>query len=188
LQNVLVVQSDDLELVDADHGIEADSLDLDNDAEPRAKPWIANATFVGNPLKKGAKFREGTGAKVSNAIFTGFDKCLDIDHTSTFTNAGTPQNLTGNLTMENTILNCTTPFDDEGGEPWTVQSWFEAQDGNRVMDPMLESVFPPADATYTTGYPIDMESFDPFFQNYDHIGAFSGAKQAWTHGWTLQDF
>jgi len=188
LQNVLVMQAGDV-TIGADRGIEADNLEANNDAEARAMPWISNATFIGRSDTTGATFRRGTGVKVTNSIFTGFGSCLDIDSSSTFTNAGTPPDaLTGNLTMENTIVNCGTNFVEEDGDPWTVESWFKAQDGNMEMDPALEGVFPPASANYTTGYPINMDDFDSFFQNYGHIGAFSSDKTAWTHGWTLQDF
>lgn len=187
LQNVLVMQAGNVE-IGADRGIEADNLEANNDAENRAKPWISNATFIGRADTTGATFRRGTGVNITNSIFTGFGKCIDLDDSSTFANAGTPSSLSGNTTMENTILNCNSNFVEEAGDPWTVQSWFEAQQGNMVSNPMLEGVFPPAGAAYLNGYPVDMEKFDSFFQNYDHIGAFSGAKAAWTHGWTLQEF
>jgi len=187
LQNVLVIQAGNVE-IGADKGIEADNLEANNDAENRAKPWISNATFVGRPDTTAAVFRRGTGVNFSNSIFTGFGKCIDIDDSSTFTNAGTPSDLSGNTTMENTILDCDSNFVEESGDPWTVQAWFEAQSGNMQINPNLEGVFPPASAPYLKGYPLDMEKFDSFFQNYDHIGAFSSAKSAWTHGWTLQDF
>lgn len=187
LQNVLVVQSPNLE-VGADRGIEADNLEGNNDAENRAKPWISNATFIGRADTTGATFRRGTGINITNSIFTGYGNCIDLDDSSTFANAGTPSSLSGNTTMENTILDCSTNFVEESGDPWTVQSWFEAQSGNSQISASLEGVFPPTGAPYLNGFPVDMEKFDSFFQNYDHIGAFSGAKSAWTHGWTLQDF
>lgn len=187
LQNILVVQSDNLE-IGADRGIEADNLEGNNDAENRAKPWISNATFIGRADTTGATFRRGTGINITNSIFTNFGKCIDLDDSSTFTNAGTPANLSGNTTMENTILDCSSNFVEESGDPWTVQAWFQAQSGNSQTSANLEGVFPPAGAPYLNGYPVDMSKFDSFFQNYDHIGAFSSAKSAWTHGWTLQDF
>ena len=188
IQNVLVMQAGNVE-IGADRGIEADNLEANNDAEARAKPWIANATFIGRSDTTGATFRRGTGVNITNSIFTGFGNCLDIDSSSTFTNAGTPPDqLSGNLTMENTMVNCGTNFVEEDGDPWTVESWFTAQDGNLETDPALDGVFPPAGADYLGGFPLDREKFDSFFQDYGHIGAFSGAKQAWTHGWTLQDF
>ncbi len=189
LQNILVVQESNIE-IGSDNGIEADNLEANNDAEKRAKPWIANATFIGRPDTNGALFRRGTGVKVTNTIFTGFGTCIDIDSDSTFANAGTPPNsLSGNLTMENTIINCATPFVEEAGDPWTVQSWFQAQPGNMQMNPNLSGPFPPASASYLHGYPIDKEAFGPFFDAVDYIGAFSDTgAAAWTHGWTLQDF
>lgn len=188
LQNILVMQAGNIE-IGADNGIEADNLEANNDAETRAMPWIANATFIGRSDTNGALFRRGTGVKITNSIFTDFGSCIDIDSASTFTNAGTPPNaLSGNLTMENTILNCATNFVEEPGDPWTVQSWFAAQQGNMQMNPALEGPFPPDGASYLKGFPINMDEFDSFFQNYGHIGAFSGAEAAWTHGWTLQDF
>jgi hypothetical protein len=90
--------------------------------------------------------------------------------------------------MENTIINCATPFVEESGDPWTVQSWFEAQSGNMQMNPALVGPFPPAGASYLSGFPFDKAAWGDFFNAYDHIGAFTGANTSWTHGWTLQDF
>jgi len=188
VQNVLVIQDGNIE-IGSDNGIEADNYENDNDAAPRAQPMIANATFIGRSDNNGALFRRGTGVNMTNAIFTDFGTCLDIDSSATFTNAGTPGSLTGNLTMENTILNCATPFVEEAGDPWTVQSWFEAQPGNMQMNPGLNGPFPPAGAGYLHGYPIDRNTFGPFFNAVDYIGAFSDSgAAAWTHGWTLQNF
>jgi len=189
VQNVLVIQDSNIE-IGSDNGIEADNYENDNDATPRAQPMIANATFIGRSDNNGALFRRGTGVNMTNSIFTDFGTCLDIDSSATFTNAGTPpSNLTGNLTMENTIINCATPFVEEDGDPWTVQSWFEAQPGNMQMNPGLVGPFPPAGASYLHGYPIDRDTFGPFFDAVDYIGAFSDSgPAAWTHGWTLQNF
>ena len=56
------------------------------------------------------------------------------------------------------------------------------------MEAGLEGVFPPADAAYLTGFELDYTVFDSFFSNYGHVGAFSGPDDAWTQGWTLQEF
>jgi hypothetical protein len=189
LQNLLVIQDSNIE-IGSDNGIEADNLEADNNALARAMPWIANATFIGRSDNNGVLLRRGTGARITNSIFTGFGTCIDIDSSATFTNAGTPPNsLTGNLTMENSIVNCATNFLEESGDPWTVQSWFTAQPGNMQMDPLLSGPFPPASASYLHGYMLDKEAFGPFFNAVDYIGAFSNSGEAsWTHGWTLQDF
>ncbi len=190
IQNLLVVQDRDFDASDAgDRGIEADNLEDDNDAEPRAKPWIANATFVGRPDSTGATLRRGTGVNLTNVIFTGFQNCIDIDNDATFTAAGTPPDaLTGNLTIQNSVVNCATNFVEEDGDPWTVQSWFEADGTNQEVDPMLEDlIFLPAGSDLESGFPIDYDIFDSFFLNQDHVGAF-GPGPAWTAGWTLQNF
>jgi hypothetical protein len=187
VQNGLVVQSGNLE-IGADRGIEADNLEGNNDAETRAKAWLANFTFIGRPDTTGATFRRGTGVKITNSIFTGFGNCIDLDDSATFANAGTPGALSGNTTIENTILNCGTNFVEEVGDPWTVQAWFEAQPGNMVMNPMLSGAYPPADAAYLHGFPLNFDDFPAYFNNYGHIGAASGdPKEAWFTGWTLQD-
>ncbi len=190
IQNLLVIQDRDFDASDAgDRGIEADNLEDDNDATPRAKPWIANATFVGRPDTTGATFRRGTGVNLTNVIFTDFQNCLDIDSDATFTAAGTPPDaLTGTLTIQNSVVNCATNFVEEDGDPWTVQSWFEADGTNQELDPELENlVFLPAGSELESGFPIDYDIFDSFFQNQDYVGAF-GPGPAWTAGWTLQNF
>jgi len=186
IQNLLVVQNGDFGLVDvADRGIEADSLEGNNDAEPRAKPWIANATFAGRPDTTGATIRRGTGVNLTNVIFDGFENCLDLDDTATFQAA---LDNPGSLTIENTIVNCATNFVEEDGDLFTVESWFNEAGTNQAVDPALvDRIFPPAGADYLSGAPINFTIFDSFFQNQDYIGAF-GPGQAWTAGWTLQNF
>ena len=125
---------------------------------------------------------------ITNSIFTGFQNCIDIDDAATFTAAGTPPNmLSGTLTIQNSILDCQNNFVEEAGDPWTVEQWFNAQDGNEEMAVNLEGVFPPADATYLRGYDLDYDIHDVFFWNYEHVGAFANKEAAWTQGWTLQE-
>jgi len=186
IQNLLVVQDRDFDAVEvADRGIEADNLEGNNDNTPRAKPWIANATFAGRPETTGATFRRGTGVNLTNVIFDGFENCIDLDDEATFQNA--IDNPT-DLTVQNTIVNCATNFVEEDGDLFTVESWFNSFTGNMETDPDLEDdIFPDDDASYLSGFPIDFTIFDSFFQNQDYIGAF-GPGQAWTAGWTLQNY
>ena len=184
VQHVLVRQIDDLE-VDTDHGVEADSLSGDNDAMPRAQPRIANMTLLGKPGERGILFREGTGANVTNSIVYGFDRCIDIDGSATFAAAGDPNNLTGVLTMENTIVMCnTTNFEEEGGDPWSIAAWFNAQPGNVAGDPQLDGMFPSDASPYTSGFPIDPTVFNDFFEDVDYIGAFRSEESAWHYNWS----
>ena len=187
LQYVLVQQIQD-ETVDTDRGMELDNLEQDNDALPRSGGVMANFTLVGKAGELGINPRRGTGGNFSNFIVTDFDKCLDIDSAATFTAAGTPENLTGVLTMENTILNCNTNIvenDEDTPDPWSVQDFFDNQPGNMEMNPGLNGgIFPPANATYLSGFELDPMVYDDFFEDVDYIGAFRSRDSAWIWNWT----
>jgi len=187
IQNALVMQDPSPDL--ADRGIEADNLEQNNDATPRALAEIANATFIGNPSSTAVTARRGTGLKLTNVVFTGFNKCYDLDSSSTFTNAGAPPfpgGLTGNVTIENSILDCDTVWDDEDGDPWLVSEFGQSQPNNMEMSALLNGVYPPEDAEWASGFDLDREKFSDYFNNFPHIGAFSmDPKESWTSGWTL---
>jgi hypothetical protein len=187
IQYALVVQNQD-ETVDTDKGMEMDNNGGAQDNLPRAQPRVANITIIGKAGETGMNARAGTGGNFSNMIVVGCQYGFDLDEASTFEAAGGPGARTGVLTMENTILDCNTNIraDDEGGpDPWSVQEWFDEQPGNMEVDPMLvDGVFPPADAGYTTGYPLDPTVFDDFFEDVDYIGAFRSREQAWHYKWT----
>ncbi|MFK8011710.1 MAG: hypothetical protein AB8B80_06695 [Marinicellaceae bacterium] len=182
----LLVKQDPDSLNDKERGIEADNYELNNDATPRSQPMIANATFIGaasdNKTTTGMVLRRGTGANFTNVIVTGFEKCLDIDSSATFAAAGSPANLTGGLTMENTVISCDFNYEEEEGDAFTVQSFFEAQTGNIVADPALMGIYPTA-AT-PTNMSIDPEKWGAFFDKVNYVGAFKSQSQAWTNGWT----
>jgi hypothetical protein len=106
----------------------------------------------------------GTGGNFSNMILTNFDRCINIDSSATFTAAGTPPNsLTGVLTMENTLVDCTTNFVVDAADPWTTASWFTSQSGNAEQDPQLDGIYPPTDAAYLSGWNLDPAVFGEFF-------------------------
>jgi hypothetical protein len=107
VQYALIQQIQDSE-VETDRGFELDNLEQDHDATPRSGGVLANFTVVGKAGALGINPRRGSKGNFSNFIVTGFDKCLDIDDPATFTVAGAPGSLTGDLTFENTILNCNT--------------------------------------------------------------------------------
>ena len=99
-QYVLIKQASD----DGDNGIEADNNEDDFNSLPRSKPVLANFTAIGTGSDSiggnGALLRRGTGANIHNSVFTDFAKsCFNIDSDATFENAGTPGNLTGELTV-----------------------------------------------------------------------------------------
>ena len=171
---------------DKERGIEADNYEENNDASPRSQPMIANATFIGAPSDNktttGMVLRRGTGANFTNVIVTGFEKCLDIDSDATFAAAGTPNNLTGTLTMENTVISCDVNFEEEDGDAFTNQAFFEAQPGNMVANPALDNIYPTSSTP--TGLTMDPEVWGAFFDKVNYVGAFGSKATAWTNGWT----
>lgn len=171
--------------VETDRGMELDNLEQNNDATPRAQPRIANVTMLGKAGALGMNPRRGTGGNFSNMIVTGFGTCINIDSAATFAAAGTPADLTGVLTMENTLFNCNTNFAVDGADPWTTQAWFDAQSGNKVQNPQLNGVIPPAGADYLSGHPLDREVFGEFFEDVGYVGAVRSADSAWHYNWTI---
>ena len=182
----LVIKQDPDAINDKERGIEADNYELNNDASPRSQPMIANGVFIGaasdNKTTTGMVLRRGTGANFTNMIVTGFEKCLDIDSSATFASAGTPENLTGVLSMENSVINCAINFEEEDGDDFSVQAFFEAQAGNVVANPALDNIYPTS-AT-PSNRAIDPTKWDAFFDKVNYVGAFKSQSQAWTNGWT----
>ena len=185
IQYAIARQSPD-QTIETDKGMEGDNLEQNNDATPRAQPKFANVTLIGRAGELGMNPRRGTGGNFSNMIVTDFDVCINIDSPSTFTAAGTPPNdLTGVLTMENTIVNCVTNFSIDAADPWTTASWFTSQPGNTEQDPQLDGVFPPPNANYLSGFVLDPTVFDEFFDKVDYIGAVRNEDSAWYYNWSI---
>lgn len=193
-QYVVIKQFSD----DGDNAIEADNNGDDNEANPIAKPVLANLTFIGQEnTANGMLLREGTGANIYNALVTGFGQaCLDIDQEFTFTNAGATaadaQN-NGQLTIDNSIVfGCGTTFSDaEEGDLWLVSDWFNAGTGNSTTAIDMNNVFA-ANAADIEGFgATPLENEDGFFDTVDYIGAFApgvvkGGEGDWTSGWILE--
>lgn len=181
LQHVVVMQGADT----GDQGIEADNLEDARDSLPRAKPAISNITLVGTSNTDwGMLLREGTGANLSNLIAFGFgDGCIDIDHTETYTNAGaSATSLTGELTITSSVVNCTTNFADEAGEPWNESDWFNGQEGNSTASLGMSTYINNAAANARPAATLS----DSWFDATDYIGAVKDAASDWTAGWTYK--
>lgn len=185
IQYAIVIQSED-QTIETDTGMEMDNLEQNNDASPRSQPKVSNLTLIGREGELGMNIRRGTGGNFSNMILTNFTTCIKTNSPATYIAAGTPPNdLTGVLTMENTLVDCPTPFTQDADAPWTTQDWFDAQDGNAQQDPMLIGIYPPGDADYLTGFPLDPEVFGEFFDHVDWVGAVRNDDSAWHHDWSI---
>ena len=156
------------------------------DSTPRAKPVISNATLVGNSNTDiGLLIREGTGANFSNFVILDFaDGCIDIDTTETFTAAGTPSSLSGTLTMTNSVVDCNTNFVADSDEPWTVEEWFNAQDGNVELDTGMTDYVNTSAVNAVD--PLDPSTMGPWFDATDYAGAVPSVEEDWTEGWTFR--
>ncbi|UTW56531.1 hypothetical protein [Kordiimonas sp. SCSIO 12610] len=185
-QFILVVQNPNQS--NSDRGIEADNREGAEDATPRAQPVLSNLTFVGTDVgDTGILLRRGTGANIFNVVATGFpDACFDLDDTSTFTNAGSSAtNLTGNLTVQSTLFDCSDPTDDEAGDPFLLETFIQNQDNN-VFGPSSLSNF--INGTNEAAVPaVDVSTIDSFFDSVDHIGAIASDDPSdnWTLGWSF---
>lgn len=180
-QYVLIRQIDG----NGDNGIEGDNQKVAN-ALPRSRPTVSNVTIVGSPnviTGQAALLRVGTGAHIWNSVFTGSPTCITIDDEPTFVNAGSPGNLTGELTINNSFVNCPNNFKDGEGATFSVAQWFLSQSGNQEADPLLNGFLP------TTGSPLLQVGApvvsNPFFDLVDYAGAFKDENDDWTEEWTF---
>ncbi len=177
-----------------DNGIEGDNNAEANATTPRSHPVLSNLTLIGQAGSEqsdlGILLREGTAANLHNAIVLGFNEaCLDVDHTETFTNALSGTSLTGELTIENSILSCATNFKVDSGEPMDLETFYNLNGGNALADPGLASPFdllapnfrPMAGGAAMT-MTVDVPN-DPFFSPVTFRGGVD-PNDDWTAGWT----
>ena len=179
-QYVLVQQAAD----DGDRGIEADNNGDNPDLGPRSKPVLSNMTMLGSVVgTQGVLLRRGTGVAIWNSVFTGFGSaCLQVDGEATYLNAGTPEALSGELTIVHSYVDCATNFSDGNGATFAVSDWFAAQMMNSEADPVLAGFLPGADSPLATGgAPV---TGDAFFDSVSYVGAFASANDDWTKEWT----
>ncbi|MFA7441761.1 MAG: hypothetical protein WCZ65_00165 [Lysobacteraceae bacterium] len=177
-----------------DRGIEADNLEANNDASPRSQPMLANFTIIGAPGNgRGVTLRRGTGANLYNFIITNAGHHgLDLDDPATFAAAGTPTDLSGVLTVENSIVSGNTArgnFADSGSDAWLISDWFNAQPNNSTDDPQLggRGSFIPAVGSPALGIGVvpEVDGNEGFFDQVDYAGAVSGEEGDWTAGWVI---
>jgi hypothetical protein len=177
-----------------DNGIEADNNGEDNSAAPRSGPTLSNLTLIGSPESAasdiGMLLREGTGAKIYNAVVMGWgDACIDIDHEETFANAMSGDDLSGELVVSSSMFGCETNFDEEEEDAFSISSFInDMNTGNRAEDPELVSPFDTAapDFRPASGSPAASGAHvpeDSFFEDVGFIGGID-PEDDWTAGWT----
>ncbi|GHF17254.1 hypothetical protein GCM10017044_09530 [Kordiimonas sediminis] len=179
-QHVLIMQNDNQSA--SDRGFEGDNNGSANDATPRAQPMISNVTLIGGNSvgDTGMVLRAGTGAKIWNAVVSGFrDDCLDIDDASTYAARDTADG----ITIESTLLGCESPTDN-GSEDGDLRAWFEGQNNNVIGTTSLSGFFNGLEESKVVA--TDPSTIDSFFDSVNYIGAVksSDASDNWTLGWS----
>ena len=179
-QHVLIQQAAD----DGDRGIEADNNGDNPDINPRSNPILSNMTLIGSAVgSQGALLRRGTGAQIWNSVFTGFgSSCLMIDGEATYKNAGTADDLSGQLTIVHSFVDCANNFSDGDGATFLVSDWFNNQMANSTDDPKLDGYLPGAGSPLPTS---GMLVGDSFFDKVNYVGAFKDSASDWTTEWTF---
>jgi hypothetical protein len=190
-QFVLVRQSGD----DADQGFEFDNRSSNNTLLPRSNPVISNFTLIGerNAAESdiGMLLRAGTAGELYNGIVVDFgEDCFDVDDAETFDRIGA-SDAAGDedIKIQSTVVDCTTNFDEEAGDPVDLSDWFLAQPNNAEINNSMSGVFPgPVELAVDT---TDVNAMDPWFEATDYIGAFAADETAasnWAAGWTYDLF
>jgi hypothetical protein len=172
--------------IQADKGIEADNLEANHDAEPRANPTLSNFTLVGQEDNAGdtvaLKLRRGTAGSLSNFILMGFKQCANIDDEATWT-----QVTDETLTIDHSIIPEASCLDDADDSLNLESDWWNADDSNLIDDPALED---PQNETAPNFMPKDNSPAlgngaapgNAFFDDADFIGCMG--DDDWTANWT----
>lgn len=163
---------------DGDCLIEADNQDTNNEAKPISWPTLSNLTLIGNNSTagdRGIRLREGTYAKIYNAIITGKPRCLTTETSYTEESLIKGESILMYMTLESDI-DC-----EEGIYSSTL---FTATDNHNEINatiPNFSNVFV---GTIADGY--DLSAEDDFFTAAAYRGAVE-ADDDWTAGWTVKE-
>ncbi|MCX7556128.1 hypothetical protein OS187_04715 [Xanthomonadaceae bacterium JHOS43] len=181
LQFLLAWQGDNFDIGGDSNGIESDNSNPSPDIQPRTRPEISNITLVGSSEYTnlhGLRIRRGSGGIYSNLVVTGFSGVsLALDGAETWA-------------VRDDDLRFTHSFVGESGRGFfggnaasvdDVALWFTGQEGNQTGNAKLDGYLPQADSPVLEGgKALD----DPFFRPVTYRGAFAGAHDDWTRGWT----
>jgi hypothetical protein len=180
IQFAVLQQYDDA----GDQGIEADNNGEVNTATPKSNPTLSNVTVIGSPASAtsdiGILLREGTAASLHNIVVMGFNEaCLDIDSDESWNEAAS-----GGLTIANSLVDCSTPYLEDDGEPGLVADWFLADTSNGEGSAGLADPYNLTSPDFTgSNVAGAVVPADSFFDQVDFIGGVDPSDD-WTAGWT----
>ncbi len=188
-----IVLQQDATFPDDTNGFEGDNDAMSTTNPPISNPTIYNATFVGHDADKqqyGLLARRSTQGAVHNAIFTGFEACIDIR------DAQTKVELMNSICHGNKVHNIAYPevaggmgplADDDDGVDEVA--WFrEVNRKNSEDDPMLTAPLNPTAPDFRPKTTITENAAtapdDGFFDtNASYVGAFKSDDTWMTGAW-----
>lgn len=167
-----------------DHGIEADNLEDNHDAAPRANPTLYNFTLVGDSSiadgSHGVELRRGTAGTLRNFLVYGFkEQCFKV------TDAATKALMGNSLTIAGSLVDADTCFKGDTA----TRDWFTKESTNKTGDPGLKKVdiagpdYTPAAGSPALSGAAARPAGDSFIEDVDFIGGM-GSKDNWIAGWT----
>lgn len=182
LQFLLAWQGDNFDIGSDSNGIESDNSNPSPDIQPRTRPEISNITLVGSSQYDnlhGLRIRRGSGGIYSNLVVTGFTGAsVALDGAETWA-------------VRDTDLAFTHSFVGHSGQGFfggnsasadELAAWFDGLAGNQTGDAQLDGYLPKAGSPVLNG---GKALSDPFFRPVSYRGAFAGAHDDWTRGWTV---
>lgn len=185
IQFALGFQGENLDIGGDSNGFETDNDSSNNDKLPRTQPTVSNVTMIGSAGgNEGARIRRGAGGAYRNIVITGYqDRCLNLDDAGTFAlGTGTAQG--EGLTFTNShIGECAGgAFQDDSADPYAVSAWYGVGANNASGAAGLNGFLPAANSPVLSG---GQSPGDAFFRPTTYKGAFAGAHDNWTRGWTV---
>ena len=174
---------------EANRGIEGDNDGSTPNKLPQSNPSIANMTIIGNTFdtadkdSEGVYLREGSKAQLHNFVITGptgMGECLELEAGLTVDQAKS-----GDTVLSNSVIACDEAFKgtaDSSDTAFDLMSWFT---NDNTENSTAENTSAVLDGIFTidTTTPKDFTG-NSFFENADHVGAVTEAKN-WTAGWTV---
>lgn len=182
LQFLLAWQGDNVDMGDDSNGIESDNSSTAPDLLPRTRPQISNITLVGSTAlnRSGLRIRRGSGGLYSNLVATGFSRfVLEMDGPETWALGASDFSFTHSFFG----TAGSARFGGNSASADAIGTWFNAFTGNQTGDAKLDGFLPKADSPLLTG---GKSLSDPFFRPVSYRGAFAGAHDDWTRGWTVK--
>lgn len=157
-----------------DRGIEADNNGDDNSLTPYSNPTLSNITLIGaedgDAENTGMRLREGTKAKIYNAIVTGFpNNGIRVSDSIT----------TVNMTNNELVLKSSVVYSN--GTDWKDCSVFQNDASNSNVNPGILTGY----IGTTTSNAYNPTTLGTWFSPATYVGAVESSND-WTAGWTVQ--